>query len=56
MKYQDNNSENDEMEIVLESLGEIIAGSSLGFITKGQMLVGSVHDDCYLLCENFNPQ
>ena len=53
LKYKDNNSENDKMEILQESVGEIIAGSSLGFISRGHMLVGSVHDDCYLLCENF---
>ena len=51
LKYTDNNSEQDEMEIVMVSTGEILSGSSLGLKIDNTLIVGSVHDDCYLLCE-----
>ena len=51
LKYVDNRLESDEMEVVMESTGEILSGSSLGILMDETLIVGSVHDDCYLLCK-----
>eukprot|EP01084_Bolivina_argentea_P190815 327795_1 len=52
LKYMDNNKDDDEMEVVMVSTGEILSGSSLGLKMDDMLIVGSVHDDCYLLCNN----
>eukprot|EP00485_Elphidium_margaritaceum_P009962 CAMPEP_0202688598 /NCGR_PEP_ID=MMETSP1385-20130828/4093_1 /ASSEMBLY_ACC=CAM_ASM_000861 /TAXON_ID=933848 /ORGANISM="Elphidium margaritaceum" /LENGTH=398 /DNA_ID=CAMNT_0049343613 /DNA_START=17 /DNA_END=1213 /DNA_ORIENTATION=- len=51
LKFVDNNSSADEMQVVMESTGEILSGSSLGIKVDDTLIVGSVHDDCYLLCD-----
>jgi len=50
LKYVDNRADDDEMEVVMVSTGEILSGSSLGLMIADTLIVGSVHDDCYLLC------
>lgn len=50
LKYVDNQREDDAMEVVMVSTGEILSGSSLGIMMDKTLIVGSVHDDCYLLC------
>lgn len=52
LKFTDNNSDNDDMEVEMVSTGEILSGSSLGMKMGSTLIVGSVHDDCYLLCED----
>lgn len=52
LKFEDNDKESDEMEVVMVSTGEILSGSSLGIKMDDTLIVGSVHDDCYLLCKD----
>jgi len=52
LKYTDTNSDDDEMEVEMVSTGEILSGSSLGIKMDNTLIVGSVHDDCYLLCDD----
>jgi len=48
------NRTNNRMQVVLESVGEIIGGSSTAIKSKKKdLIVGSVHDDAYLVCHNF---
>ena len=54
VRLNDTDSSDDKVEIVLESLGEMIAGSSNAYKINDFLLIGSVHDDAYLLCPNFN--
>ena len=52
LKYVDNDKPDDKMEVVMVSTGEILSGSSLGLKMDNTLIVGSVHDDCYLLCQD----